>query len=334
MVTLSIIVVNVKGKENLPRLMASLKKSTYKDFELIVVDNETTLGDFKLVKIERDLGLAYCRNKGAEISSGRFLLFLDNDTEVMEDTIEKFIEFINKNPDFIVQLKLIKDDGRIDAAGGIIDDLGYPLELFKGSIVADFIPPANILYAKGAAIGMSKDVFNMLHGFDNEYFYGYDETDFCLRAVKKGKKVVFLSSAVVIHHEHGSFSKLSKEREKRLAYYLESRRLYFVFKNFNYKFLLPRIHKIFFYFIGSIFMDIFHRKKNYLAISRIKALIWFISKFYKIIIIRLKDRKNYLFDEIQLMREGLIIQHSDLVKRSIILPNSEKSSSNNENIFQ
>jgi len=75
MVTLSIIVVNVKGKENLPRLMASLKKSTYKDFELIVVDNETTLGDFKLVKIERDLGLAYCRNIGAEMLKEIYLYF-------------------------------------------------------------------------------------------------------------------------------------------------------------------------------------------------------------------------------------------------------------------
>jgi len=51
MVTLSIIVVNVKGKDNLPRLLDSLKRSSYNDFELIVVDDEQISGPFKLIKI-------------------------------------------------------------------------------------------------------------------------------------------------------------------------------------------------------------------------------------------------------------------------------------------
>jgi glycosyltransferase involved in cell wall biosynthesis len=53
MVTLSIIVVNVKGKDNLPKLLESLKRSSYNDFELIVVDNEQISGSFKLIKIEK-----------------------------------------------------------------------------------------------------------------------------------------------------------------------------------------------------------------------------------------------------------------------------------------
>jgi|GEM_PF-4405581 len=62
MVTLSTIVVNVKGKDNLPKLLESLKRSSYNDFELIAVDNEQISGPFKLIKIEKDLRLAYCRN--------------------------------------------------------------------------------------------------------------------------------------------------------------------------------------------------------------------------------------------------------------------------------
>jgi glycosyltransferase involved in cell wall biosynthesis len=56
MVTLSIIVVNVKGKDYLPKLLESLKRSSYNDFELIVVDDQQISEPFKLVKIEKDLG--------------------------------------------------------------------------------------------------------------------------------------------------------------------------------------------------------------------------------------------------------------------------------------
>ncbi|WP_016729832.1 glycosyltransferase [Saccharolobus islandicus] len=323
MVKLSIIVVNVKGKENLPRLISSLNRSTYKDFELIVVDDSNSIsGNLKLVNITKDLGLAYCRNKGVEASSGKFLLFLDNDTELTEDTLEKFIGFIEKNTDSIAQLKLIRDDGRIDAAGGVIDELGYPFELFKGEDVKEIDEiDHNILYAKGAAIGMSREIFSELNGFDNEYFYGYDETDLCYRAIKKGKRIVYLSSATVFHHEHGSFSKFTKEREKRLVYYLESRRLYFIFKNFDSSFLIPRIHKIFFYFLGSILIDIIYRKKSHMALARIRALIWFISRIHKIIIFRINNRKSFLFNENYLMTKGLIIKHKDLIKKVSTLSN-------------
>ena len=53
MVALSIIVVNVKGKDNLPKLLESLKRSSYNDFELLVVDNEQISGQFKLIKIKK-----------------------------------------------------------------------------------------------------------------------------------------------------------------------------------------------------------------------------------------------------------------------------------------
>jgi GT2 family glycosyltransferase len=124
---LSIIVVNVKGKDYLLGLLESLNKSLFKDFEVIVVDNvENTYSNSIInVPISIDLGLAYCRNLGAKYASGDFFLFLDNDTKIFEDTLQNFIYYIQKNPNHIVQSKLIKEDDTIDAAGGIIDYLKY-----------------------------------------------------------------------------------------------------------------------------------------------------------------------------------------------------------------
>ena len=81
--------------------------------------------------------------------------------------------------------------------------------------------------------------FKGLGEFDKDYFYGYDDTDFSFRALKRGYKVVFFP-ATVIHHEHGSFSKDLRSREIRLTYFLESRRLYFLLKNFSRGYLFRK----------------------------------------------------------------------------------------------
>jgi len=150
MVTLSIIVVNVKGKDYLPKLLESLKRSSYNDFELIVVDDEQISGPFKLIKIEKDLGPAYCRNF-ASYAKGEYLLFLDNDTELLPDTMFKAVEFIKQNQDTIAQLKLVYPNGLIDSCGGVLDELGYPIELGRGIKSAEnCFEVREILYAKSA----------------------------------------------------------------------------------------------------------------------------------------------------------------------------------------
>ncbi|NON63307.1 glycosyltransferase family 2 protein, partial [Acidianus sp. RZ1] len=181
---LSIIVVNVKGREHLSNLIKSLENSSFKDFELIIVDIKEnklrTQLEVKEVLIEEDKGLAFCRNKGLLASNSNLVLFLDNDTEVLKDTLLKFVNFLKENRKTIVQLKLVKEDGTIDAAGGVIDVLGYSHEIFRGTPKDDVKETYPVLYAKGAAFGGWREDLLYLGGFDDEYFYGYDETDLCI----------------------------------------------------------------------------------------------------------------------------------------------------------
>jgi GT2 family glycosyltransferase len=314
---LSIIIVNVKGKDYLPGLLESLNKSIFKDLEIIVVDNvkNTYSNNIINVIIDDDLGLAYCRNLGAKHANGDYFLFLDNDTKIFEDTLQKFMDYIQKNPDHIVQLKLIKEDNTIDAAGGIIDELGYSYEKSRGDNSDKINQYSRVLYAKGAAMGMSRKVFEALGGFDNDYFYGYDETDICFRAWKMGIEVVFIPISTVVHFEHGSFTKNERKRVEKLTFFLESRRLYFVFKNFSSRFLIERLHLITFYFLGSIFSDIFIRKDLYVAKARIRALGWFIGRLPIIVRERLKEKKMK-YNEYELMKLGLIISHKS-IRRSM-----------------
>jgi GT2 family glycosyltransferase len=310
MVMLSIIVINVKGKDKFPMLYNSLTKSTFKNFEVIVVDivdNRFEDERFKNIKILNDKGSAYCRNIGARNSSGKYLLFLDNDAEVKEDALEKFVAFIRENPNYIVQLKLVKEDGTIDAAGGLIDELAYPHELSRGMKESNVKQSYEVLYAKGAAIGMSKDVFERIGGFDEELFYYYDDTDFCIRAWKRGLRVIFYPSAIIIHHEHGSLSNVQAERVYRLTYFLERGRMYFFLKNFSLRFIIRYYPKLMIIFLGSIVLDIFKRRDLVAARAKIKALAWILYKIPVIIRKRIEEKKlPVVCDERCLFKAGLI----------------------------
>ena len=106
---LSIIVINFGKKEHLPRLISSLEKSEFKDFELIVgsIGSNAEKGAFssnglrnsvikiKLVELDKNYGAPENRNILASHASGKYLMFLDNDTEILEDTLEKAISFIS-----------------------------------------------------------------------------------------------------------------------------------------------------------------------------------------------------------------------------------------------
>lgn len=324
---LSIIVINFGSEEYLQNLMYSLEKSTFKDFELIVgnIDNikksadniieekfsnldqlKSTKTKLKLVRLEKNYGKPGNLNALASYAHGKYLLFLDNDTEILKDTIERAMNFLERNPNLIVQLKLVYPNGLIDSCGGLIDELGYPVELGRNEKAGESCFEVNeIFYAKGSAVLVERGIFKELGGFDETYFYEYDDTDFSFRAWKRGYRVVFFP-AVVVHHEHGALPKNAREREIRLVYFLESRRLYFLLKNFSRRYLVRKMPKVLFYFFGSMAMDLVKRRKFYLFKARLRALFWVISKLPVI----LKKRRAEIFiNEDELVRRGLILKH-------------------------
>jgi Predicted glycosyltransferases len=327
--SLSIIVINFGEEEYTRKLISSLEKSTFKDFELLIGDvilsnsNNTKVKgavseklissniNFKLIRLENNYGAPGNRNVLASYAKRVYLLFLDNDTEISEDTLTHVMDFIKKeNSNSIVQLKLVYPNGLIDSCGGLISDLGYPVELNRNSKANEkCFEIKEIFYAKGAAMLVNRRIFEELGGFDKDYFYGYSDTDFSFRALKRGYKVVFFP-ATVIHHEHGSLPKDLRSKETRLTYFLESRRLYFILKNFSRGYLFRKMPKVLFYFFGSMLMDLVKRRKPYLFKARVKALLWVISKLPEIY----RKRMNEIFiNEEELIRRGLIVKHKSKI---------------------
>ncbi len=181
--------------------------------ELIVVDDassdatERLLGAIPGLRYFRNaenLGFLRTANHGAAQARGRYLLFLNNDTQVLPGWLDRLLEVFATRPDAgIVGAKLIYPSGHLQEAGaalrrdGTVDLIGLNDDPAK--------PQYNILrevdHCSKVCLLIETAFFRELGGFDETYAPAYfEDCDLSLRARKRGRKIIYQPAAEVIHH--------------------------------------------------------------------------------------------------------------------------------------
>lgn len=327
----SIIVVNFNGKRYLFRCIASILKNEYKNYEIIVVDNGSSDGsiltikdrfadhlkNIKFVELEKNYGPAKARNEGAKIARGKYLGFLDNDTQVDKNWISEAVRLFNKDKKIgclQCKLLLLKGKNRFDYAGEYINQYGFLTqrakygELDKGQ----YDQEVEILAAKSAGMFIRKDVFNKIGGFDNDYFIYVEETDLGWRSWLAGYKTVFCPRSVV-YHEFGTSLKVLSPKKSNLNVRFHGTKNYIMtlIKNLSFPklvFILP--FHIFIWFCFAFFLMI--RGSFRSAFNVLKGIGWNITNFSTTISKRKRIQAvrvvsdNYLFPII--MRKQSILK--------------------------
>ena len=205
-------------------LQALQKNTPAGDCEIIVVDNassdgtvaflkeEERAGRLKLVLNHENTGFARACNQGARAAAGKYILFLNNDTEVHPGWLSPLVADADSDPAVAaVGAKLLYPDGTIQHAGvALADCRGHdPLLAFHlfSKQKAD-IPAANerrVYQAVTAACMLvRKSCFDTAGGFDEQYWNGYEDVDLCLRFNERGWFTVYEPGSVVTHHESQS----------------------------------------------------------------------------------------------------------------------------------
>jgi len=212
----SVIIVNHNGIAFIEDCLKSVLNSQYTNFEVILVDNGSTDGSLerareafgseprlRFVQNNASLGPAVGRNRGARVARGRYLIFLDNDTQVENEWIGGFVAvFENDSSIGAAQAKLLRMGSveQYDCAGDYLGPLGFLIERSRGARDTgqlDFI--ADILSAKSAGSIIRRDLFERIGGFDEDYYMYLEETDLSWRVWLSGHRVVFVPNAVVYH---------------------------------------------------------------------------------------------------------------------------------------
>jgi GT2 family glycosyltransferase len=176
------------------------------EHQIILVDNGSTDATrFAQVTIrnEENRGFAMACNQGAEAADNEHLVFLNNDTLVHQNWLA-FTRYLVRPEVGCVGPKLIFPSGRIQSAGiGINFDNPPGREAFN--LHTDWSSePVEVAAVTGACLGIRRDVFVELGGFDTGFWNGYEDVDLCLAATAAGYSNIYDPLAKVTHLESQS----------------------------------------------------------------------------------------------------------------------------------
>ena len=194
----SIIIPHWNGIDILSECIDSLNNTEYSNFEIIVVDNNSSDESVKWLKanhpkikiIENDKNYGYAGgcNRGINNSKGDYIVFLNNDTIHKKDWLSNLVTFMNKHPDCAaVQPKILNyyERDKFDYAGGAgghMDILCYPFargRLFLEQEIDNnqYDDDAPCFWASGTAIMVRKEFFLEVEKFDENFFAHMEEID-------------------------------------------------------------------------------------------------------------------------------------------------------------
>lgn len=234
-VDISIIIVSFNTKdlttECIRSVIRTIKKSSY---EIIIVDNNSEDDSVKEIKRSFDsaqdkifiiensenFGFSKANNIGVKQSNGRYVLFLNSDTVVYENTIDGMVEFMDQNKDSGAATCFVRlPNGKLDDAA----HRGFPTPLralshFTGLSKLLLFEPFSGYSLKhlridqkheidalaGAFMLVRREAGEMVGWWDEEFFWYGDDLDFCYRLKEAGYKIYFVPEFEILHYKGAS----------------------------------------------------------------------------------------------------------------------------------
>jgi len=201
---LSIIIVSYNTAELIGNCLRSVMATNVMEKEVFVVDNASSDGsaaivskDFPSVHLLVNLenrGFAAANNQVLPYCRGRYIFFLNPDTEVMPDTFREALSSMEANPHYgLAGVRIINPDGMLQES----ISYRYPGQKYATGELAGLKGP--IACVLGAGMIARTEVIREIGGFDEDFFLYGEDQDLCLRIRIAGYEIGYIHSAVVVH---------------------------------------------------------------------------------------------------------------------------------------
>ena len=216
---ITIIIPMRDGVELTKRCVESLRQKTnYPNYEIVIVDNGSETAEAKdwlktvscrVLIYEKPFNYSAINNFAVKQTDGEWLLFLNNDTEIIEpDWLMAMAEHVQRDEVGAVGAQLLFPNCTIQHAGivlGLAGAANHPFLQGKPTAAREIRMIRNWSAVTGACLMMRRKVFNEVGGFDEENFpIHYSDVDLCLRVQEREYWIVYTPYAKLIHHESAS----------------------------------------------------------------------------------------------------------------------------------
>ena len=237
----SIIILNYNAGELLLNCVESILKSDFKNYEIIVVDNNSKdkshllckekFEEIKLIENSKNFGFCEGNNIGVRNARGEFIIIINPDTTVTPTWINEFLNAQKENGDGIYQPKIIslEDKKTILSTGNMIHLFGFGFARDKGNLKTKNVENVEkITYSSGTCIFTTKKLFEKIGMFDSFLFLYHDDLDLSWRASMQKIDSFYVPTITVFHKESYNFQWSSKK-----FYWLERNRKYCILTHYS-----------------------------------------------------------------------------------------------------
>jgi len=306
---LSVVVLNYNAGKYIVACLKSILESSYKNLEIILVDNQSLDGSIETLKSsltarelagiriiinKTNLGAAIALNQGARIATGKYITFVATDTLVDKDCFLHLVESFEDDPSVggaSSKLLMMHKPDAFDSAGEYLSQYGILIQRHAGQEIdrGQFNQKDEIFSAKGTALTVRAEAFKSIGMFPEDYFMFLEETDLCWRIWLVGYRIIFVPDALIFH-ARGASVNASTNRNYLVKYFGTRNYIMTLIKNFGFmRFMTIVPVNILMWFGLSIFLIIRGRIKEGWFVMR--GILWNIFNLNKILEGRAKVQK-------------------------------------------
>lgn len=272
-----IILVNWNGWKDTIECINSLKKLSYSNFKVIVIDNGSRdesrvrlkkySSFIKLIHLDKNYGFSYANNVGirwAIKNNAKYVLLLNNDTVVSPDLVEVLVKTMHKYTRvgaLGVKVYYYNQPDVLWFAGSYIDRYGeFPTHIGLGEKdKGQYDKICDIPFINGSAFFAKVEAVSKIGLLDERYFYMYEDADWTSRFLKAKYRCLYVPVAKIWHKVH----RATYGRTPSWWYFEARNRLLWTKLNFPEKKLFNKIKPYLFSIIGSIWIPITTRHPRY-----------------------------------------------------------------------
>ena len=303
----SVIVLNYNAGELLLNCVNSLKKSTYTNLEILVVDNISSddsqkkckeeFPDIKLIQNDKNLGYCGGNNVGIREAKGKFIVILNPDTIVDPNWANELISAYDAFGEGLYQPKILSlnEENIIQSTGNMLHVFGFGFARDKGNKITEQREEiGQIGYASGTCLFTTRKVIEQVGLLDEFLFLYHDDLDLGWRAAQIGINSYYVPKSKIFHVESYSLKWSSKK-----FYWLERNRKYCLLTHYSKETYKKMKFSL---MLVDLFVWAFYFSKGFLG-AKIKAEL------------EIKKNKEFIEKKYQELEKRKSIPDKELIKR-------------------